>query len=116
MTLEPESKIVEVFPNAAERYAAKVGEIHNALANGKNGELDAVALVRSLIRRIVVKAAPAPDPLEIEVEGTLAVLMKNEDGKEPSGIVCCVPPQPSILQSQSVFTPMRDDPASISMP
>lgn len=88
---EPQNKVVEVFPNAAERYAAKVGEIHKALANGKNGELDAVALVRSLIRRIVVKATPAPDPVGIEVEGTLAVLMKNEDGDEPSDIVRCGP-------------------------
>jgi len=91
---EPPNKVVEVFPNSAERYAAKVGEIHKALASGKNGDLDAVALVRSLIRCIVVKATRAPQPLEIEVEGTLAVLMKNEDGSAPSGIVCCVPPQP----------------------
>ena len=67
------------------------------LANGKHGELDAVAHVRSLIRRIVVKATRAPDPLEIEVEGTLAVLMKNEEGNDPSDIVRCVPPQPLLL-------------------
>lgn len=91
IAIEPPNKIVEVFPNSAERYAAKVGEIHKALASGKNGDLDAVALVRSLIRRIVVKATRAPHPLEIEVEGTLAVLMKNEDGSAPSGIVCCMP-------------------------
>jgi site-specific DNA recombinase len=97
MAAEPQSKIVEVFPNAAERYAKKAAEIHKALANGKNGELDAVAHVRSLIRRIVVKATRAPDPLEIEVEGTLAVLMKNEEGNDPSDIVRCVPPQPNFL-------------------
>jgi site-specific DNA recombinase len=94
IAIEPPNKVVEVFPNSAERYAAKVGEIHKALASGKNGDLDAVALVRSLICRIVVKATRAPHPLEIEVEGTLAVLMKNEDGSAPSGIVCCMPPQP----------------------
>ncbi len=97
MAAEPQNKIVEVFPNAAERYAKKAAEIHKALANGKHGELDAVAHVRSLIRRIVVKATRAPDPLEIEVEGTLAVLMKNEQGNDPSDIVRCVPPQPLLL-------------------
>jgi DNA invertase Pin-like site-specific DNA recombinase len=97
MAAEPQNKIVEVFPNAAERYAKKAAEIHKALANGKHGELDAVAHVRSLIRRIVVKATPAPNPLEIEVEGTLAVLIKNEEGNETSDIVRCVPPQPSLI-------------------
>lgn len=97
MSREPDNKIVEVFPNAAERYAAKVDEVHRALANEKSGELEAVALVRSLIRRIVVKATPAPEPLEIEVEGTLAILLKNEDGSMPSDIVRCGPPQPLSL-------------------
>ena len=97
IAIEPANKVVEVFPNSAERYATKVGEIHKALASGKNGDLDAVALVRSLIRRIVVKATRAPHPLEIEVEGTLAILMKNEDGGASSGIVCCTPPQPLLL-------------------
>ena len=92
---EPINKVIEIFPNAAERYAAIVAEIHKALANGKTGDLEAVALVRALIRRIVVRSTPAPQPLEIEVEGTLAILMKNEDGSIPSGIVRCMPPQPA---------------------
>ncbi len=104
ITREPGNKVVEVFPNSAERYAAKVGEIHKALASGKNGDLEAVALVRSLIRRIVVKATRAPQPLEIEVEGTLAILMRNEEGNEPSGIVCCMPPQPPISVSQTIVS------------
>ncbi len=108
IAIEPPNKIVEVFPNSAERYAAKVGEIHTALASGKNGDLDAVALVRSLIRRIVVKATRAPHPLEIEVEGTLAVLMKNEDGSAPSGIVCCMPPQPTSARRGELATKHLD--------
>jgi site-specific DNA recombinase len=95
---EPSSKVIEIFPNAAARYAAKVAEIHTALASGKTGELEAVALVRALIRRIVVRSTPAPQPLAIEVEGTLAVLLKNEEGQEPSDIVRCMPPQPLTLE------------------
>ena len=84
---EPSSKVIEIFPNAAARYAAKVAEIHTALANGKTGELEAVELVRALIRRIVVRSTPAPQPLAIEVEGTLAILLQNEGGHMQSDIV-----------------------------
>ena len=104
---EPINKVIEIFPNAAERYAAIVAEIHKALANGKTGDLEAVALVRALIRRIVVRSTPAPQPLEIEVEGTLAILMKNEDGSIPSGIVRCMPPQPILIILTTMYSKLR---------
>ncbi len=114
LAAEPQNKVIEMFPNAAERYAAKVAEIHKALAGGKQHDHEAVAHVRSLIQRIVVKATPAPDPLEIEVVGTLAVLMMNETGNEASDIVRCVPPQPP-LQYSCECCIFIEGPASISI-
>jgi hypothetical protein len=62
---------MEFFPKAAERYQQKVADIHAALRKGDEGDREAVALVRSLIGRIVVDATPAPEPLGLEVEGSL---------------------------------------------
>jgi hypothetical protein len=69
--------VVEFFPKAAERYRQKVADIHAALRRGEEGDPEAVALVRALIGRIVVHATPVPEPLGLEVEGTLAALMAD---------------------------------------
>ena len=61
------------------------------------GDHEAVALVRSLIGRVVVHATPAPEPLGLEVEGSLAALMTDAPELGHSGISCCRPPQPLLL-------------------
>jgi site-specific DNA recombinase len=93
---DPSGNVVEVFPNAAQRYAAKVDEIHKALATGGKGDLEAIAIVRALIRQIVVHATATPEPLRLEVVGTLAILLARNGNLEQSGIVRCMPPQPTL--------------------
>jgi hypothetical protein len=93
---QPASNVVEFFPKAAERYRQKVADIHAALSRGDEGDHEAVALVRSLIGRIVVHATPAPGPLGLEVEGSLAALMSDAPELEHSDISCCMPPQPAL--------------------
>ena len=58
--------------------------------------------MRSLIGRIVVNATPAPEPLGLEVEGSLAALMTDAAELEHSGISCCMPPQPTMSDSLSI--------------
>jgi hypothetical protein len=89
---QPASNVVEFFPKAAERCRQKVADIHAALSRGEEGDQQAVALVRSLIGRIVVHATPAPEPLGLEVEGSLAALISDAPELEHSGISCCMPP------------------------
>ena len=88
---QPASNVVEFFPKAAERYRQKVADIHAALSRGEEGDHEAVALVRSLIGRIVVHATQAPEPLGLEVESSLAALMTEAPELEHSGISCCMP-------------------------
>jgi site-specific DNA recombinase len=95
LAADPAPAVVEIYPYAGERYAEKVAEIHVALAKGQEAEIEAVNLVRSLIQRIDVHPTPGREPMRIEVVGTLYMLLKNEQGREHSGIVCCGPPQPS---------------------
>ena len=97
LAAEPAIKVIEIFPNAAQKYAAIVADIHKALASGKKGDLDAIAQLRALIQKIVLTDVGANEPLGIEVIGTLAALMKSEDGTGPSDIVRCGPPQPLLL-------------------
>lgn len=92
---DPAPTVVEIYPYAGERYAAKVAEIHAALGRGQECETEAVNLVRSLIQRIVVQPTPGREPMRIEVVGTLSMLLQKERGQEHSGIVCCGPPQPN---------------------
>ena len=94
---QPASNVIEFFPEAAERYRQKVADIHAALSGGEQGDHEAVALVRALIGRIVVHATPAPEPLGLEVEGSLAALMSDAPQLEHSGISCCMSPQPIFL-------------------
>lgn len=91
---DPMPAVIEIYPYAGEKYVAKVSEIHMALAKGHECEIEAVNLVRSLIRRIVVHPTNGKEQMRLEVVGTLAMLLKNKSGGEHSGIVCCGPPQP----------------------
>lgn len=94
---DPAPTVIEVYPNAGQRYAEKVAEIHAALGKGGDCEIEAVNLVRSLIQRIVAHPTPERQPMRLEVVGTLALLLQNEGRPEHSGIMCCVPPQPLLL-------------------
>jgi len=72
---------IEFHPEAAERYRAKVDDIHAALKNGDHASLEAITLVRDLIDHIVVTPTQKPDPVGLEVVGSLAVLlMENPSG------------------------------------
>ncbi len=95
LSQQPASNVLEFFPKAADRYREKVADIHAALSRGEAGDREAIAVVRSLIGRIVVHATSAPEPLGLEVEGSLAALMSDAPELEHSGISCCMPPQPS---------------------
>jgi hypothetical protein len=94
---QPASNVLEFFPKAADRYRQKVADIHAALSRGEEGDREAIALVRSLIGRVVVHATPTPEPLGLEVEGSLAALMSDAPELEHSDISCCMPPQPLLL-------------------
>jgi site-specific DNA recombinase len=94
LSQQPASNVLEFLPKAAERYRQKVEDIHAALSRGEAGDREAIVLVRSLIGRIVVHATLAPEPLGLEVEGSLAALMSDAPELEHSGISCCMPPQP----------------------
>src|SRR5262249_27962205 len=89
---QPASNVLEFFPNVADRYRQKVADIHAALSRGEAGDREAIGQMRSLIGRIVVHATPAPEPLGLEVEGSLAALMGDAPELEHSGISCCMPP------------------------
>jgi DNA invertase Pin-like site-specific DNA recombinase len=93
---EPRSNVIEFFPKAAESYRKTVAEIHAALSRGEAGDREAIARVRALIARIVVHPTPAPDPLGLEVEGSLSALLSEEPDLEYSAIGYCRPPQPSL--------------------
>jgi hypothetical protein len=102
---QPTSNVVEFFPRAAEQLPAE-GCRHSCRAEpGETGDREAIALVRSLIGRIVVHATPAPEPLGLEVEGSLAALMTDAPELEHSGISCSRPPQPSMSDSLAMRVP-----------
>ncbi len=72
---------IELHPQAAERYRAKVADIHAALKSGDQAALEAMTLVRELIDHIVVIPAPKPEPVGLEVVGSLAALLtENQQG------------------------------------
>jgi hypothetical protein len=80
---------IELHPQAAERYRAKVADIHAAIRSGDETALEAITIVRDLIDHIVVTATPQPDPVGLEVVGSLAVfLTENPSGtKVPESLV-----------------------------
>jgi hypothetical protein len=81
------------------------------LSRGEAGDREAIALVRSLIGRIVVHATPAPDPLGLGVEGSLSALMGDAPELEHSDISCCMPPQPAL--SRLTDWGAAEDPISV---
>ena len=65
--------------NAADRYRAKVEDIHNALKRDNGVEREAIAL--ELIDHTLVQPTPQPDPVGLEVAGNLAgLLIENPPG------------------------------------
>ena len=64
--------------NAAASYRSKVAQIQEALARGDAAALEAVALVRGLVREI--RITPAGDKMELQVVGDLAALLEQEQG------------------------------------
>ena len=73
--------LVELHPQAAERYAAKVADIHAALARDDAAGHEAINLVRELITRIRVIPTPKGEPIGLEIAGDLAALLSaNNEG------------------------------------
>ena len=70
-----ETNVVSLHPQAAIRYRQKVEEIQAALTAGDSAGQEAVAMVRSLIDRIVI--TPQPERMGLEVFGDLAILLGN---------------------------------------
>ena len=68
---------IELHPQAAERYRAKVADIHAAIRSGNSAAYEAIAIVRDLIDHILVKPSPRPDPVGLEVVGNLAALLSE---------------------------------------
>ncbi len=79
---ESRSSVVQLHPRAADRYRAKVVEIQEALAGGRDVDVSALAAARDLIDRIVVKPGAKYAPQGLELVGNLAVLLA--DDPEPS--------------------------------
>jgi site-specific DNA recombinase len=72
--------VVTIHPQAAQRYRAKVEEIQQALTKGDAASQGAVALVRSMIDRIVI--TPQPDRMDLQVFGELSMLLGNSPSTE----------------------------------
>jgi len=73
LAVAPSADTVAVHPQAAERYRAKVAQIHAALKTGDKAGHDAIRLLRELIDHIVV--TPTPRPVGLQVVGNLAALL-----------------------------------------
>jgi DNA invertase Pin-like site-specific DNA recombinase len=71
---------VELHPEAAQRYAAKVKAVRQALSAGERAGFEAVALVRELVLAIRVTPTPKGEPVGLEVAGHLAALLKVNKG------------------------------------
>src|SRR5262245_65698590 len=65
-----------MHPNAAVSYSRKVAQIQAALTRGDVAALEAITLIRGLVREI--RITPAPDKMELEVRGDLAALLEQE--------------------------------------
>lgn len=70
-----DADVVTLHPAAADRYRAKVAEIHAALNKGDDAARDAISLVRELIQRIVVTPDEGGQPMRIELIGNIAALL-----------------------------------------
>jgi site-specific DNA recombinase len=81
LALAAGADLVEFHPLAAERYAAKVAEIHAALARGDDAGQEAIALVRELVTRVRVIPRPQGESVGLEIAGDLAAILSvNETG------------------------------------
>ena len=68
---------IELHPQAAERYRAKVADIHAALKSSGAASREAIAIVRDLIDHILVTPTQRPDPVDLMVVGNLAALLSE---------------------------------------
>jgi hypothetical protein len=68
---------IELHPEAAERYRAKVADIHVALKSSGAASREAIAIVRDLIDHILVTPTQRPDPVDLTVVGNLAALLSE---------------------------------------
>ena len=68
---------IELHPEAAERYRAKVADIHAALKSSGAASREAIAIVRDLIDHILVTPTQRPDPVDLTVVGNLAALLSE---------------------------------------
>lgn len=75
---------IELHPEAAELYRAKVAGIHNALKEADDVSREAIAIVRDLIDHIRVTPTPRPEPVSLIIIGNLAALL-SEKGS-PDGV------------------------------
>ena len=66
---------IALHPQAAERYRAKVAQIHEALTKGDSASLEAITILRDLIDHILVTPTERPAPVELRVVGNLAALL-----------------------------------------
>ena len=71
----PGADVVELHPQAAARYRAKVADIRAAISQGDAASEEAIGLTRELVDRIVVHDSSAGVPLALELVGDLAALM-----------------------------------------
>ena len=89
LTLANGADVVTLHPNAADRYRQKVEQVQAALRRGDAAGLEAVALVRDLIRRVCVIPTAKGEPVGLEIAGDLAALLNlNEQG--PSSMALMV--------------------------
>jgi hypothetical protein len=72
--------IIELHPQAAERYRRKVEEIQTALSAGDVAGTEAVELVRDLIQRVRVIPTPRGEPVGLEIAGDLAAILNLNGG------------------------------------
>lgn len=72
--------VVDLHPKAAERYAALVTELEARLAKGEAAGAESLALIRSLITRIVVIPTKSKAPVGLDIEGDLAALLHDQNG------------------------------------
>ena len=68
--------VTVLHPNAAVSYSNKVAQIQAALTRGDVAALEAIKLIRGIVREI--RITPAPDKMELEVRGDLAALLEQE--------------------------------------
>jgi hypothetical protein len=72
--------VITLHPQAAASYKAKVQAIQDALTKGDAAGQGAVALVRSMIERIVI--TPQPERMDLQVFGELSWLLGNKPGTD----------------------------------